>query len=90
MVLKTLTDAPISLTRRVYPTNNSNNQHNHNDYGRNPYRLEGIKDFGVVPILGEQAMWSEWKLLIDGLILCQTWVWTLFDNPRPFHGLAYS
>jgi hypothetical protein len=76
--------ASISLTWRVHPTNNSNNQHNHNDFGRNPYRLEGIKDFGAIPILGEQAMWSEWKLLIDGLILCQTWAWTLFDTPVPF------
>jgi hypothetical protein len=73
--------ASIWLTGQVHPNNNSNN---HNNFGRNPYRLEGIKDFGIIPILGDQAMWSEWKLMIDGLILCQTWAWKLFDVPCPF------
>jgi hypothetical protein len=42
-------DAPISLTGQVHPNMNSNNHNNHNDFGRNPYRLEGIKDFGLSP-----------------------------------------
>jgi hypothetical protein len=46
-------DASISLTGQA--PHNSNNQHGHPDrieFGRNPYKLEGIKEFGHVPILG--------------------------------------
>jgi hypothetical protein len=56
---------------------------NQHQFGHNPFRIVGIKDFGNIPILGE-IMWDEWKLRVDGTILCQPWAWVLFSKDCPF------
>jgi uncharacterized membrane protein YgcG len=79
-------NASVSLTGKAPHVHNPNlppGFGNKSEFGNNPFRLIGIKDFGNVPILGE-AMWDDWKLQVDGIILCQTWAWVLFEKDCPF------
>jgi hypothetical protein len=54
-------------------------------FSRNPYTFSGMKfDLGKIPILGEGINWDDWKLKVDGVILCQPWAWELFSDKCSF------
>jgi hypothetical protein len=50
---------------------------------QNPFKMTGMK-FSPIGKLGEELMWDEWKLRVDGYILSQPWAVRLFGKECPF------